>query len=446
MSNLYSVHHFINNTQALRVYLDKINTSAVYNDFNKIQTRLIDTIDKLIFQLKDIVLSIKGANLTSVRASLNLIKQSLPTYTTIEQLKSINELLDVIDLDYLDRISLGYMNESSDDYYYNNTEAFDIPDEILQSIRISMSARPLNLFFPDADSGYNIPAMSLSEDRTYANSERRIESCRQLTTRTIKGSLKGSHISNNFFDAMLVCPQVDYRLQSDELGKYREPIEKTLIKNYIKYLRKGGLYICMLPATRVDDNLALWLSKALSDNTIVFKLNDTPLQKIIIIGQKQITSTVKESLYAKLKRIDYDTLDDYTILEPNMFVIPSEELTLEFFRGSRLDTSDVLEALNVSMMDDFLNKQTQPLVVKDQSPLLPFNIGQVGLVLTSGCLDGVVEEMDGVYHVIKGMTTKITDTKTEVSDDNTQIKSTETISNQVKINVFTADGKFISLG
>jgi hypothetical protein len=164
------------------------------------------------------------------------------------------------------------------------------------------------------------------------------------------------------------------------------------------------------------------------------------------MGQKQITNTVKESLYSKLKRIDYDSLNDHTVLEPNMFIIPDEELVLEYFRGSRLDASDVLEAVNVSMINDFLNKQTQPLVVKDQSPLLPFNIGQVGLVLTSGCLDGVVEEMDGVYHVIKGMTTKITDTKTEVSDDNTQIKSTETISNQVKINVFTADGKFISLG
>jgi hypothetical protein len=178
----------------------------------------------------------------------------------------------------------------------------------------------------------------------------------------------------------------------------------------------------MLPATRVDDNLALWLSKALSENTIVFKLNDTPLQQIVIMGQKQITSTVKESLYARLKRIDYDSLEDYTVLDTNMFVIPDEELVLEYFRGSRLDASDVLEAVNVSMINDFLNKQTQPLVVKDQSPLLPFNIGQVGLVLTSGCLDGVVEEMDGVYHVIKGMTTKITDTKTEVSDDNTQIK------------------------
>ena len=102
--------------------------------------------------------------------------------------------------------------------------------------------------------------------------------------------------------------------------------------------------------------------------------------------------------------------------------------------------------MNPNIINNFLNNQTQPLVIKDQSPLLPFNIGQVGLVLTSGCLDGIVEEVDGIYHVIKGMTTKLSETKTEVSEDNNQVKSTETISNQVKINVFTADGKFISLG
>lgn len=144
--------------------------------------------------------------------------------------------------------------------------------------------------------------------------------------------------------------------------------------------------------------------------------------------------------------MNYDNLLDYTELEPSMFMIPTEELTLEYFRGSQLDMSDVLEASETSIIDNFLAKQTEPLVVKDQAPLLPFNMGQVGLVLTSGCLDGIVEEVDGVYHVIKGMTTKISDTKTEISDDNNSIKSTETISNQVKINVFTADGKFISLG
>ena len=85
-----------------------------------------------------------------------------------------------------------------------------------------------------------------------------------------------------------------------------------------------------------------------------------------------------------------------------------------------------------------------PLVSKDQSPLLPFNIGQVGLVLTSGCLDGVIEEMEGINHVIKGMTTKVMTTNREEMDD--KVRCTETINNQVKINVFTADGKYIQLG
>jgi hypothetical protein len=53
--------------------------------------------------------------------------------------------------------------------------------------------------------------------------------------------------------------------------------------------------------------------------------------------------------------------------------------------------------------------------------------------------------MDGVYHVIKGMTTKLSTVTTDDSEEN-QWKSTETISNRVKINVFTADGKFIELG
>jgi hypothetical protein len=89
--------------------------------------------------------------------------------------------------------------------------------------------------------------------------------------------------------------------------------------------------------------------------------------------------------------------------------------------------------------------QTDPLVVKDQAPLLPFNIGQVGLVLTSGCLDGVIEEMEGINHVIKGMTTKVITTNREDLDDN-KMRCTETINNQVKINIFTADGKYIQLG
>ena len=82
---------------------------------------------------------------------------------------------------------------------------------------------------------------------------------------------------------------------------------------------------------------------------------------------------------------------------------------------------------------------------KDTSmrPLLPFNMGQIGLVLTSGCLDGVVEEYEGQYHAIKGMVTKVRDFNN--SRENNDETSIETISNKVQINLLTPDGKFIEL-
>ena len=242
----------------------------------------------------------------------------------------------------------------------------------------------------------------------------------------------------------MVTPSIGYTKQINGFGQIAESKEKVEIKNCIKYLRRGGVYVIKIPATRIDPSLALWLSKALN-NVHIIKCEPTIFDEVIVIGQKDIVSKPREEIYQRLKYIKFD--DAISIENFNdSFYIPTEELVLEFFRGSKLDLDDIREALNQTPIDNFLEKQTPPLVVKDQSPLLPFNIGQVGLVLTSGCLDGVVEEIDGVYHVIKGMTTKITDTRTEIDEATNNVKSTDTIRNQVKINVFTADGKFISLG
>ena len=71
-------------------------------------------------------------------------------------------------------------------------------------------------------------------------------------------------------------------------------------------------------------------------------------------------------------------------------------------------------------------------------------MGQIGLVLTSSCLDGVVEEYEGQHHAIKGMVNKIrhTDTNNDVGNEESVL---ETISNKVQINIITPDGQFIEL-
>ena len=119
-------------------------------------------------------------------------------------------------------------------------------------------------------------------------------------------------------------------------------------------------------------------------------------------------------------------------------------ITPELFRGSVLDEEELEQIINTSgLMSSFWKQHEIEQNESNIRPLLPFNMGQIGLVLTSGCLDGVVEEYEGQYHAIKGMVTKVRDFNNSREDnDETSI---ETISNKVQINLLTPDGQFIEL-
>ena len=94
-------------------------------------------------------------------------------------------------------------------------------------------------------------------------------------------------------------------------------------------------------------------------------------------------------------------------------------------------------------MKDFWKKQ-QIDRISDRTarPLLPFSIGQLGLVLTSGCLDGVIEEPDNCSHVVKGRVIKVVDTEREINDTRDQVEISSTTSNRVEISMFLPDGTY----
>ena len=446
-TNLYMAQMYINNVQALKSYMNKLNPELKYYDIEKIKDKINDAVDKLSFQLKDIKLSTEFRSVYDGHKQIyNVIRGSLKTYETLEQIISLKPFIDMLMIDEIENVRLYDMVKAADNYYYDSYDYYDMSADYLSHIYSSIkNTNGLNIFAPNCFNGLTVSRFAKEKDKTFGSSTHYISRAKELMTRVIKGELKGSHITNNYFDVVFLIPQVSYKLNTDPFGKIAEPNEKVFIKNCVKYCRQDGLLVMTLPATRVDTSFAFYLSKVLSDNTIIVKEPNSRLERITIIGQKHITQKSKPELYERLKYIDYDKIPEAEFIMPT-FDIPMAELTLDFFRGSTLDTDDILEATQSNLINSFLDSQTQPLVVKDQSPLLPFNIGQVGLVLTSGCLDGVVEEVDGIYHVIKGMTTKLTTTQTEVSETDNKVKSTETISNQVKINVFTADGEFISLG
>ncbi len=449
---LYSAEQLSKELSSLGSYLKRMETTPVTFELEKSKARMLDVLDKASFYLKDLLLTIETSDtlgrLNAIKGAIRLMKSNVDSAENINNLIQVKDFMGLFDLNQLSNISVHHMNDKASDLWYNGNNIYDLDAETLRTLRMLMGASPLNCFFIECKRGFNASTFAMETDTTYGITDNRYDRniAKSKMTRVIPGKLKGSLISNGYFDVVFTVPYIGYVSKYDYLSKLMEPCEKVEIRSSIKYLRPGGVFCTVLPATRVDDSLALWLSRMLSDDTQLITLNDE-LERVIIIGQKEPSKEKKEDLYQKLRRIDYDNdtvdIDDVPL---SIFKIPQEELVLEYFRGSQLVKEDVIEACNQNSIDSFLNNQTQPLVVKDQSPLLPFNIGQVGLVLTSGCLDGIVKEGEGVYHVIKGMTTKLSETRTEVSDDNTSIKSTETISNQVKINVFTADGEFISLG
>ena len=439
---LYSAQQYIKKVNGFKSYIQKVKKS---DDFSIVKDRLIESIDIMLFHLQDMKISCEAYKDTH-ETLLNSFKNTILIANNSDDLITVTSLLDLLDTNDFQNYNEFTLNMKASDMEYNDKESFiDIPKPYLQMLRRAINNESITTFYPNCQNGDNVRSFADTNDRTYGQTDRYTSNARAALTRLAKGVLKGSTITNNYFDSLFLVSRVGYGEVVDQLGVVKEPYERIEIKNVIKYLRPGGLFLITIPYTRLLPSLAMYLSKNISDVRIVKVPNDT-LKRVTILGIKnESNANSDKEIYQRLKLFNYDDAIDVADLGTGIYNLPTQELVLEMFRGSELDSGDILDACQDNMLDSFIESQMDPLVVKDQAPLLPFNIGQVGLVLTSGCLDGVIEEMEGINHVIKGMTTKVTSTNREELEDN-KVRCTETINNQVKINVFTADGKFIQLG
>ena len=439
---LYSAQQYIKKVNGFKSYIQKVKKS---DDFSIVKDRLIESIDIMLFHLQDMKISCESYKDTH-ETLLNSFKNTILIANNSDDLITVTSLLDLLDTNNFQNYNEYTLNMTASDMEYNDKNSFtNIPKPYLQMLRRAINNESITTFYPNCQNGDNARSFADTNDRTYGQTDKYTSNARAALTRLAKGVLKGSTITNNYFDSLFLVSRVGYGEVIDHLGVAKEPYERIEIKNVIKYLRPGGLFLITIPYTRLLPSLAMYLSKNLSDVRVIKVPNDE-LKRVTILGIKNESNTESDKeLYQKLKLFNYDDAIDITDLGTGIYNLPTQELVLEMFRGSELDSGDILDACQDNMLDSFIESQMDPLVVKDQAPLLPFNIGQVGLVLTSGCLDGVIEEMEGINHVIKGMTTKVTSTNREELEDN-KVRCTETINNQVKINVFTADGKFIQLG
>ena len=258
--------------------------------------------------------------------------------------------------------------------------------------------------------------------------------------RLVVGELKGSMVTNDVFDVLFLVPPVSLEKKGKNVI---EKIERDYLHKTINYLRPDGLMIYSIPLTHMYKEVCQYLAKNLKD--IQIRLDGI---HVYICGYRNTDKNreADKDVLIALRTLQLNRSNDcYSLDNPlNSFTLPLPATQVLTFRGSKLDETEFAAMYEKSnATETFLKEQrVDKLSDNAKSPLLPFNVGQLGLILTSGCLDGVIDEGNGICHAVKGRVIKKRDVQKEVDNEKDKIDVTEIVANRVEINAFLADGTY----
>lgn len=339
------------------------------------------------------------------------------------------------------------------DYYRNYNDKSYISHQFLQTIVGAIkSERRYNVFDPRCKSGdtlkpfkddRNSVRYGLEESNTYA------ENAKEHADKIIKGTIKGSRIKNDAFDVLInncpISPFFDDNLLNGSVIR----LERQYIQNTLKYVRYDGVIIITLPFYRLYKDMCTILSRMLDDVIVVQGIGELSnhTHQIYIVGRKSRSKEINEETYNTLRNAGINNSTTKTLFDVEIpdFIIRDKYIDIDLFKGSVLDMEELFNIVSTSgCLETFFEKQNVDKIHENtKQPLLPFNVGQIGLVLTSGCLDGIIDEGDGHCHLVKGRVSKKSDVKRDVS--NGVVEETEVVSNRVEINVILPNGEFKTL-
>jgi hypothetical protein len=322
-------------------------------------------------------------------------------------------------------------------------------DEWLEILKRSRANRPLNLLDVNTEVGENILRIKEENDNNKIYAISHLEGTQgKLSTenrkkfeRFLVGGLHKVIVTNDAFDIVYCCPSVE--IDTDTYEKNVVFSERRMLDKAYIYLRKNGILVYTLPLSRFTKQVSLYLSRGLSDIQILKNEFTDKYGIVTIVGIKPPAKEriFDEKMYARLRNLywteDYDN-------EIMVRTLPSDIRRIEKFRGTVMDDVELQEAfIESNAMKTFWKEQkVEKLSETKKKPLLPFTIGQLGLVLTSGCLDGVVQEEDGCAHCVKGRVVKVTESKRDFNEDGQTVDVVETTRNRVEISMFLPDGSY----
>lgn len=232
------------------------------------------------------------------------------------------------------------------------------------------------------------------------------------------------------------------------------------IKRYARYIRMGGILMLSVPTfqlakyecSAIANNFELigYYKTKEANRDVRFTTDPKFVYVTLILKRKSITE--QEDINGTFEKCFY--MDDAPLYEDIMDKIvnhivealpKNEPPYVNLFRGNIADQLFMSIILSESNLTPDVIKEK--FIEHKPAPLLPFKKSQVGQVLASGKLDGIIDEGDGYAHAIRGHVSKAVRRNEEykiVNGRESRVR-TEITNNVISISMFKSDGEYKSI-
>jgi len=420
--------------RAVSIYQSKNNMQRArdtYKELESLKVKLLDNIRslKLLFSESDME---QGA-LFSNKLYASVMKFNVMTQDYSKLINALEALKNEIpETEVATGALIGHlMNNVKMGYYPTDLSHVKM---IKQALKFPENT--VNILDPCCGCGLALETLTMEENAsTYGvelDTSRREEAQTRLG-RVGFGSFFYSRISWECFHAIFLNPP--YLSVMGE-GGIKARSEKRFLVESLHHLMIGGVLIYIIPYYRLTRDICRVLCDNFRDLS-VYRFMDgefSRFKQIAVFGIKKKKDDGKEqaemlSQFAMMP----ERIPMIDTLEPEKYILPETVKKVEIFKGAVFNLGELQRQLADSKSISMLFEKSR-IDAMEKHPLLPLNIGQVGLIGGSGLINGYVDCANP--HIIKGRVIK--EVKKRENDDLCTL--TETRVNRMLFNILTPDG------
>lgn len=301
---------------------------------------------------------------------------------------------------------------------------------------LAFPSEKVNILDPCCGCGQALERLSRDENvETYGAEidESRASDAENRLGRVAYGSFFYSRVSHEAFHALFLNPPY---LSVMSEGGLKTRSEKRFLAESLYHLMQGGVLIYIVPYYRLTKDIC----RIICDNfeqISVYRFLDKEFSRfhqIVLFGvrkKKDDGSALAEKL--SVYSSDPENIPIIDSLPEGAYVLPAREKKVEIFKGAVFNLRELERQLSGSKSLDMLFEKSR-LDAREKRPLLPLNVGQLGLIGGSGLINGYVD--CDKPHIIKGRIVK----EVKRSGNELEGAETETRVNRMVFNVLTPDG------